>query len=84
MSITQENDDSDFGEEGRASILSLARILSESDDDDFDLENICRDESGVLTELPSLGIRSIQRTFRIHQKTIGIAVPRIRELQSKV
>ena len=52
----QLNDDSDCGEDGRASILSLARILSESDDEDFDLESIYKDESAVLMANSSLGI----------------------------
>jgi hypothetical protein len=55
-SIVRRNDDSDCGEEDRASILSLARILSESDDEDFDLESIYKDESTILMENSSLGI----------------------------
>ena len=51
----QLNDDSECGEDGRASILSLARILSESDDEDFDLESIYKDKSAALMEHSSLG-----------------------------
>jgi hypothetical protein len=52
----QLNDDSDCGEDGCASILSLARILSESDDEDFDLESIYKNESAVLMADSSLGV----------------------------
>ena len=66
-----KSDDSYCGEDGCEMALSLLTILSESNDEDFDLEIICRDESGVLIEPSSLGISASCITDMERRQNIG-------------
>ena len=65
------SDDSYCEEDGCEMALSLSTILSESNDEDFDLEIICRDESGVFMESSSLGTSASCITDMERRQNIG-------------